>query len=206
MMRAIVSVLFTALVSACACQEEVNTVSLLESKPGQSVQAVSDQALASAFQSMPFSGDQYAVNWYANSIEITTFRGLFIPGMIDTVADYKKTDSSQDIIAKQFIAIAKKRGQTIKIYDAKANKAIVGCVRQRPAENTTLRSDIDPTLVAYDEKGNMVAALVRIHRFNQHMVTKNHFVVSKIYLGSLARDIELQLGGKQLRKQLLRTI
>lgn len=201
-------VLFGGFISGCDCVEDGASVSLLEFKPGQSLASVMDSHLARVYHQAPFLDDrEYAIRWFPNSIEITTFRGLNIPEINNTMALYKDKDSSRDTIAKAYVKAAKSRGHEVKLYDASANQAIVGCVKQRLSSRTYIRADIDPTLIEYDAKGKMVSALVRIHRLDRNMVTQSHFVVSKIYLGSLAKSIEAQLGGqKGLNDQFIGTI
>lgn len=183
-------------IAACACDEDRGQVDPMHLSAGESVHALADAQWARAYHRQPFlDDDRFVIRWYPHSIEITSFAGLGVPKLINTLEQYKQSQTHSDPIVQTFIATAKAHGQSVKVYNTTANASIARCVKHSPKEKMSIRTDLDHAYVAYQQNGGMTAALIRVHYFAQHAVTMSHFVVTKVYLGQLARSIENQLGG-----------
>lgn len=179
------------LISSCACVDE--RVDLDADKAVvYDIQQSGDLLLAKAFKAGNLP-QEYQLSWKKDSIEVLSFVGLYIPQTLDTISLYQKSKQENDRVATIYRQAVQSRGNIIKTYNASANEAIVGCFQQHPQADIYRRFDLDNTLVEYDADGNMVSALVRIHRFNRNMVTDEHFVISKIYTGKLIDNIERDL-------------
>lgn len=206
-MRFVIYIWVVMWLVACGCSDDVVRLpEQTQRAAGLNPRVLQDPAFAKAFSKSPFlNQEQFSLNWYPNTLEIKTYLGLYIPESNDTIAAYKKLGHApSDAISRRFIRVAKNRGDVVKAYNAQANQAIVGCVKS--ASRGEARADMDSTLVAYDKEGRMTAVLVRVHEFEDHMVTKNHYIVSKIYVGSILDNIERQISRRQLNGQLLKVI
>jgi len=142
---------------------------------------------------------KYKANIGARHISLKIYNNLYENQISGAVNSYRKNDSSNDQVAKTYIATAKKRGNRVAMYNSKVNKAILSLYNQ----GTRLKGDVwyydlDNALVEYDKKNRIVSALVRINEFMIPIGNVLHEQRSNFYLSSDARYIESKISKKAL--------
>jgi len=147
--------------------------------------------------------DQIILNHYIDK-EIGT--GLSVDEQINKYLSY--TDSSRDQIAKRYIQVAKKRGNTVKMYNSRVNEFLS---RKTPmtAKLTyrgAKRYNVDNAFIEFDKSGRIVSMLLRKHVYPYVGQMVSNYRVSHILFGKWGRFVEMKLGNNLLQDGYIATM
>ncbi|KEA46682.1 hypothetical protein [Campylobacter mucosalis] len=100
-------------------------------------------------------------------------------------------DSSNDKIAKAFIAHAKAKNHDVKMYKTTLNQTMAGYLPMISEIKSMYKSlaNLDNAFVEFDENNRILSVLVRVHYYSDVFGINDH-LVSFIAFGELARYIE----------------
>lgn len=127
----------------------------------------------------------------------------------EAVANYiSHFDSSRDEIAKRYINVAKSRGNTVKMYNAKVNDFIS---RNTPSTaklnyKGMKKYNLDNAFIEFDKNGIIVSMLVRKHVYPTIGQATSNYRVSQILFGKWSRIIQTRLNNNLLNSGYISTM
>jgi len=182
--------------------------------PEQLVAKSSDKAMMRAFSKPGILGKSEYLQGYSPSdlIRIRTSIGNSHYGIGSARESYSsKYDSSRDKIAREYIKVAKARGNTVKLYKNFINNQIAPKIVHPFLENGNSsvipKYDLDPALIEFDKNGRIISILVRRHYFTP---IGHGFVAQQrdsiIVLGNTARKMEMSISNNTLNNGYIATL
>lgn len=187
--------------------------------PTKLIEQSSDKQMMSAFaKEGVLSKNEWLEKFFidADNIYIKNFisgtKGHGDVGVKNAIDEYANLfDSSKDEIATLYIATAKSRGNTVKMYKTFVNADIGKMtphlyeIRQSPI----WRFNLDPAFIEFDKNGRIVSTLIRKHGFKPNSLVEDGYLQyrsSQIVLGKEARYIEERLGNDVLANGYILTL
>lgn len=178
----------------------------LEERNNGALAKSSDPALATAYWPSPLpSAGQYRTTLYDNLIEIEQDKFRYAATPAEFAQKRMQEDSSRDQIAQIFIATAKARGDTVRLYKSPVNKTINSILAEERISNYYVanRYDLDPALIEFSPDGRVVSALVRVAKVGRNIATLDGIFCSRIYFGTNKTLMENHLGNRFLDDNLI---
>lgn len=147
--------------------------------------------------------NRIVIDWY-----MIDYFGAAAPNIDYAVNEYlSRYNSSNDKIAKVFIANAKANQHTVKMYKKSVNAEISQVIPSVwGANNYPSRADLDTAFIEFDQNGQIVAALSRLHYYSDSLGAAMDHLVSVVSFGNLASIIESEIGNYTLENGFIREI
>jgi hypothetical protein len=147
--------------------------------------------------------DQIILNHYIDK-EVGT--GSSVDEQIHKYLDY--TDSSRDQIAKRYIKVAKKRGNTVKMYNSRVNEFL-----SRKTPMTAIltyrgvkRYNVDNAFIEFDKSGRIVSLMLRKHVYPRIGSMVSNYRITHILFGKWSRFAQMKLGNDMLNDGYISTM
>ena len=122
-----------------------------------------------------------------------------------------KFDIMSEDMTRDYIKVAKSRGNIVKLYKNSVNKAISkvtpkGFYLDRGYDWSYY--DLDPALIEYNKKGVIISVLLQKHKISKLGRMKNflHYRYSEIISGNLAKKLEYVIGNDTLSNGFIREL
>ncbi|MGP1485942.1 MAG: hypothetical protein ACTTJC_07665 [Campylobacter sp.] len=165
-------------------------------------------ALTKAFYDAKIGMDSVRPNRIVIDRYMMDYFGAAAPSIQYAVNEYiSRYDSSKDKIAKTFIANAKANGHTVKMYKKNVNAEISSVLPSVwGANNYPNKANLDVAFIEFDENGQMIAILSRLHYYSDSLGAAMDHLVSMVSFGNLASLVESQVGNYALENGLIREI
>lgn len=166
-------------------------------------------------QALPadLSGDKFKIEKLTqSSISISKEIVYDLLGSLDTSMNTYMYEGESDLLAKKYIATAKKRDNIVRLYKPMMGKIINQNFKQpfTPYKGTREWYDLDNALIEFDKSGKIVSFMARSHQGNSTGVaTKSGarvFQYTTIYMGPNARFLENKTKNSDFQEYFIREL
>lgn len=197
----IISLSVALLLTGCPTMQEIRESSQKQeaSRHAELVQRGQDPGLASEFYPSPF-GPDYQVKVYLDMVVLgqkSQLSGIDLKEIAGKVAG---VDLSNDIVAHKYVEVAKKRGNTVKLYKSGLNKLVGNMSGKSDLFITAVeRRDLATCLVEFDGSGRIVSVMSRAHAFGNNVYrwrSYEDYEMAYLYFGKAARMIENKIDNR----------
>lgn len=139
--------------------------------------------------------DEIAINHYIDR-EVGTGKSVN-----ESIRKYRAyTDSSKDELSKRYIKVAKSRGNTVKMYNARVNE-FLGKITPLTAKllyDGPRKYDEDNAFIEFDKNGRIVSMMIRKHIYPRIGNFVSNYRVTHILFGKWASIAETRLSNSFL--------
>jgi len=177
-----------------------------ESRHSELVQRSQDPVLASEFYPSPFGAD-YQVKVFVDAIVTGQKSQIASIDLKEAVSKVYGVDLSNDVVAQKYVEVAKKRGNTVKLYKTGLNKLVGNMFGKSDMFMAEVeRRDLASCLVEFDTRGRIVSVMSRAHAFGNNLLKWRgwgNYEMAYVYFGNTARQIENKIGNRAFEENFI---